>query len=266
MYCRDCASLVKRCLSTGMIRLMLLLGYLGNVPLLRRITKHVANTAREKLGVIRVLPYEEMVDFINNAERSCVFFASAKPGKCRCRSAGFHHNKETNLPCVDYGPIEDIVSIVRGGRIRILHQEEALGIVHEAKEKSMVHTITAYKEREEKKHGMLSVCSCCGCCCVGIVPYRHGVDEACDSSGKIAVTDGNCIGCNACVTHCKKYFNARKLIEKDGRMVAVSTDRCIGCGTCRFVCPENSISLVPREEVIGDVSSVAEGIAVVAES
>jgi hypothetical protein len=239
MYCEDCTTFTKRFISTSMIRFMLFIGYFGNVPLFGRLPKRVAKRAKDRSGVIKALPYEEMVRFVENAEKGYVFFSSAEPRKCRCRSANLHRDKETDLTCVDYGHIVEIAPLIKNGGIRLLYREEVLEIIREAKEKNMVHTVTTYRH-----HDMYSVCSCCGCCCIGIVPYRHGIDDACESSGKIAVTDeGSCTGCGACVRHCDARFGARRLIEKDGTMIAEATERCVGCGTCRFVCPNDCITL-----------------------
>ncbi|MDY6965363.1 MAG: 4Fe-4S dicluster domain-containing protein [Halobacteriota archaeon] len=224
---------------------MLFVGYFGNVPLLKQIPDRTAKRAKSVSGVIKAMPYEDMVDFIKNAERGYVFFKSVHPKYCRCRRARFHRKKETNHPCMDYGHIVEIVPLIKSGTIRLLHQDEVLEIVKEAREKSLTHTVTTYNH-----HEMFSVCSCCGCCCIAIVPYRHGVDEACESSGKIAVSGEECTGCGICVTHCKERFNTRELVKNNGSMIARPTDRCVGCGTCRDVCPEGCISLVPVEEML----------------
>ncbi|MDY6866230.1 MAG: 4Fe-4S dicluster domain-containing protein [Halobacteriota archaeon] len=245
-YCnpQDCTSFTRASLSTMLIRMMLFVGYFGNIPLAKKVPVRMAESAREKSGIIKALSYEEMVDFVKNAKRGYVFFKSVQPKYCRCRRAHFHRNKETAHPCMDYGNIIEIVPLIKRGNIRILDQEEVLQIVDEAREKHLVHTVTVYNH-----HEMFSVCSCCGCCCVGIVPYRHGVDQACEPSGKVAISGVDCIGCGACVKHCKSYFNTRKMVKDDGRKVAMPTDRCVGCGTCRDVCPKSCIELVNREEV-----------------
>lgn len=245
-YCNpeDCTSFTKRFLSTSLIRFLLVTGLFGGIPLLRRIPDYIAIQAKERSGVPNTIPFEKMIETVESAKKGYAFFANAEPMKCRCRSAGFHRNKETDLTCVDYGHIVEIVPLIKKGGIKLLRKEEVIDIVKEAKEKNMVHTVVTYRH-----HDMYSVCSCCGCCCIAIVPYRHKVYGACENNGLVAVTDEElCTGCGACVTHCKEYFKVRKLIKTNGQKIAITNGHCVGCGTCRFVCPQGAISLESIEE------------------
>ena len=245
-YCspEDCTSFSKRFVSTSLIRILLITGYFGRIPLLKKIPESLAAKAKERSGVPNALPYEKMIEAVNNQKRGYVFFANETPVKCRCRSAGFHRKRDTDVVCVDYGHIVEIVPLVKKGGIRLLHKEEVLDIIEEAKEKHMVHTVVTYKH-----HDMYSVCSCCGCCCIAIVPYRQRVYGTCETNGMVAVTDEElCNGCGACVDHCKGFFNVRKLESNNGQMVANANDHCAGCGTCRDICPTGAISLECLEE------------------
>lgn len=245
-YCNpeDCTSFSKRFLSTSLIRILLITGLFGNIPLLKRVPDSLAIRAKERSGVPNAIPYEKMVESVNSAKKGYAFFANPTPVKCRCRSAGMHRNKETDVVCIDYGHIVEIVPLIRKGKVKLLSKEEVLDVVNDAKEKHMVHTVVTYKH-----HDMYSVCSCCGCCCIAIVPYRHGVYGTCENNGFVAVTDKDlCTGCGACIDHCNEFFKVRKKVKNNGNVMVDVNGHCTGCGTCRDICPTGAISLECVEE------------------
>lgn len=58
-------------------------------------------------------------------------------------------------------------------------------------------------------------------------------------SEKAVISSEKCIGCEACVKHCK--FEA--IENRDGKC-KVNEFACEGCGVCTVVCPQNAISMV----------------------
>lgn len=80
--------------------------------------------------------------------------------------------------------------------------------------------------------------------------YRHAPTpvaalalEAGDPFGTIAVDNGKCTLCMACVSACP----AKALSgHPDKPSLGIIESNCVQCGLCRVTCPEKAVSLVPR--------------------
>jgi len=57
-----------------------------------------------------------------------------------------------------------------------------------------------------------------------------------------AIDPARCIGCGKCREHCR--FGA---IEQDGDIFRVDPLHCEGCSVCVFVCPDDAVTLRPRQ-------------------
>lgn len=57
---------------------------------------------------------------------------------------------------------------------------------------------------------------------------------------KAFVDAEKCIGCGACVEHCR--FGA---LQKQGNVYIVNEYACEGCGVCTYVCPQQAVTMLP---------------------
>jgi ferredoxin len=120
---------------------------------------------------------------------------------------------------------------------REITKEEALSYLKQNEEEGLIFQVNNSQEMD-------FVCSCCSCCCGGLVTLKslpNPVDYT--SCNYRAVIDKElCSGCGTCVERCQ--------------MVAITLNdvalldykRCIGCGNCVIGCPEGAISLVSKED------------------
>ncbi|MFW9926753.1 MAG: DUF362 domain-containing protein, partial [Candidatus Thorarchaeota archaeon] len=89
------------------------------------------------------------------------------------------------------------------------------------------------------------VCSCCSCCCGGLVGLRRLPNPAdyTSSNYQATIDEELCSGCGTCLERCQ--MNA---ISLESDVANLDPKRCIGCGNCVIVCPENAIALVPKQD------------------
>jgi len=87
------------------------------------------------------------------------------------------------------------------------------------------------------------ICCCCKCGC-GWMRDEDGnrVTDTCNKSHHMEKTHSEkCDLCGICVELCP--YKARSI--SDGEMIVNSAD-CYGCSACEFACPQEAISMVPR--------------------
>jgi len=116
-------------------------------------------------------------------------------------------------------------------------KEEALHYLKKNEEEGLIFQLSNSQE-------MIFVCSCCTCCCEGLV-WLKSIPNPADytSSNYQAVIDEElCSGCGTCVNRCQL-----EAIILEGDYSVIEQKRCIGCGNCLIVCPEEAISLIVKE-------------------
>jgi Pyruvate/2-oxoacid:ferredoxin oxidoreductase delta subunit len=90
------------------------------------------------------------------------------------------------------------------------------------------------------------VCSCCGCCCGGIVARKRAprpVDYF--TTNYYAEVDSElCTACETCVDLCQM-----EAVTLEGEAVKINLDRCIGCGVCVANCPSDALELKSKEKL-----------------
>lgn len=174
-----------------------------------------------------ILPYDDVKEIINRAYAFSV-------RDCICRVQQGLIGKGCDAPrhnCLMLYLRE------RPERPGDITKEEALAILDEAEEVSLVHCVANHQV------GITYICNCCGCCCGvlrGIVEW--GYENSVAHANYYAVIDPDeCTNCGTCVDRCQ--VNA--IQEKDGVSV-VDGEKCIGCGLCVTGCPENVAKLVRK--------------------
>lgn len=169
-----------------------------------------------------VLPLEEVLDFIDNQERTVYL------NYCDCRSL----KGECGLPtktCITYR--NGINSFAHRGLSEVIDKERAKEIVKKADSTGLMHTVNPN-----------GICNCCGDCCYLFRGQnrRNSVGIWPKAKYKIEFNNEKCIACGKCVKRC--HFG---VFTKDGSIFATET-KCVGCGICIQGCPVEALKLVVR--------------------
>jgi ferredoxin len=134
--------------------------------------------------------------------------------------------------CLLFAPVEGFFD--HSKEDRPLTKEEALGILHQAKEAGLVHSSGNYRD------GHMYICNCCTCSCAvlrGVAEFGHLTTIA-HSDFRSVVDAELCAGCGDCIEQCQ--FGALSVPEE---VCVVDYARCIGCGLCTVVCPTEALHL-----------------------
>ncbi len=122
---------------------------------------------------------------------------------------------------------------------REVSKEEMLAILEQNKNEGLVL-------QPSNTQNIEFVCSCCGCCCGGIVSTKAAprpVDYFTTNYYALANSD-LCTACGTCVDLCQ--MDAATI---DGDTVNIDLDRCIGCGVCIANCPSDALTLETKEKL-----------------
>jgi ferredoxin len=192
-----------------------------------------------------VLPSQVIDHFI---DRSRYIFLM---NKCICRDSNQCQHYPATLGCIFLGKGTKRISSKRG---RMVTKEEAKAHMRRCREAGLVHLIGRDKIdsvvfNTGAKEDLLSICSCCPCCCLWkMVP---------DLSSKISSTltrmpgvevvvhADRCKGCGRCVKENICYVRA--LYLRDGK-ASIDATLCKGCARCVEHCPHGAMELVITDD------------------
>jgi ferredoxin len=139
---------------------------------------------------------------------------------------------------------------------RRVTQDEALGIIKDARERGCI-TTAWFKVATGGTTGV--ICSCCSCCCVAIEGMHLGamLDKSLSNivpSGYSVVLDSDkCISCHRCGEVC--MFKAITFGQDDS--LIYDSAACMGCGLCIETCQQEALRLA-RDETKGDPLDIDE--------
>lgn len=193
----------------------------------------VAHQKVEHFG--QVLPIEDvervidMIDSITRMPCGCRFITTGKTDKRYCFGLGMD---KWNI----LGKFPDAAS-----SLEVLDKEEAKRIFRQYDEEGLIHSIwtgvTPY---------VVGMCNCdrdCGAYKGYIekrgAPYFFRAEYICQIDLDL------CTGCKSCMSQCQ--FGAQFYSSALSK-VYIDPTRCFGCGLCRAKCPNNAITLLPRQE------------------
>jgi ferredoxin len=168
---------------------------------------------------------------------------------CMCRSSSECKDYPIDLGCIFLGRGTLKIPLNMG---HMVTKEEALEHLRRCREAGLVHLIGRDKIDSVwlgtgGKENLLSICSCCPCCCLWkMLPDLSSSIRATVTimpGVSVRVDEKQCNGCGACVKKGICYLNAIQL--KDDK--AIIGEMCRGCGRCVEFCPRQAIDLVIEE-------------------
>ena len=193
----------------------------------------VAHRKVEHFGqVLPIEDVEEVIDIVDSITRipcGCRFITTGKADKRYCFGLGM--DKLGIL-----GRFPDAAS-----SLEVLDKEEAKRIFRQYDEEGLMHSIwtgvTPY---------VVGLCNCdrdCGAYKWYIempgAPSFFRAEYICQVDWDL------CTGCKSCISQCQ--FGAQFYSSALAK-VYIDPTRCFGCGVCRVACPNDAITLIPRQE------------------
>ena len=220
-----------------------------------------ANCAHgEKVGLMRTIPHEEMIDQENSVEVLDYEQASAiiegqntfAIGTCSCRHTATHTGTKTcKVPldtCSSFGMAAEF--LLRRGFAKKVSKAEMTDNVSRSKELGLVLNIDNVRKNPSY------LCHCCSDCChllVGMKKWGY-TNVVITSSFFPETNQEKCTGCGLCARACP--IDARTMVADDTpgakRKKKPVTDAtiCLGCGVCALKCRSKALALVRRKKRI----------------
>src|SRR5450759_902454 len=210
--------------------------FAGNpTPLMRVVAVEKSIPSKD-----RIHPYEEVKNFINNAN-----FIALAGLACRISVEKCDKPREVCLIFESAGEF-----LVERGFARKISKEEGLKVLDIAEKAGLVHTSNNSADKANL------ICNCCPCCCTvlrGKTQLKH--PHAFETSRFAAFVQKNdCSGCGICADERCPV----KAITITDDVASVNEAECIGCGLCVTGCPVETIKLVERKQVPAIPASIQE--------
>ena len=215
---------------------------------LRLLTRHDDAIYLPKDGILSLqapIPTPESVVLPSRIVEHFVRQASFRfiMNTCLCRSAAGCKDYPIDLGCLFLGEAARRINPELGHAATL---EEALAHVARARELGLVHmigrhTFDSHWLGARPADRLMTICSCCPCCCV-IGELQHVPPNDRNSispmpGAHIHVTD-RCTGCGVC-TQGVCFTNA--IVVLNGH--ASITGLCVACGRCVEACPNHALEL-----------------------
>jgi len=186
-----------------------------------------------------VLPSKVVEHFVRNSRY--IF----RMNTCMCREANQCKDYPIDMGCLFLGKGTLNIDENLG---RMITQEEAIEHLRKCREAGLVHLIGRNKIdsvwlNTGPKEELLSLCSCCPCCCLWkMIPdlSREISDMVTRMPGLEISVSERCIGCGACQEDGVCYVGA---IKVQGGRARIDDRCCKGCGRCAETCPQGAIDI-----------------------
>jgi ferredoxin len=187
-----------------------------------------------------VLPSQVVEHFVRKSRYVYIM------NKCMCRDSNHCLNYPSDLGCIFLG--RGVLKIPKGMG-RLVDAEEAIEHLRKCREAGLVHLIGRDKIDAVwlgtgAKENLLSICSCCECCCLWkMVPdLNSSINATINRMPGVTVTIDRerCRGCQACIKNGVCYVHA--ITMKEGKAI-IDANLCKGCGRCVQFCKEKAFEL-----------------------
>lgn len=219
------------------------------------------NCARgEKVGLLRTIPHEDVIDREGYVEILVYEQASAiieeqttfTIGTCSCRHVATHTGTKTcDIPldtCSSFGIAAEFLS--RRGFARKVSKSEMKDNVARSKELGLVLNV------DNVQRNPAYLCHCCSDCCHLLVGMkRWGYTNIVITANFLPETDHkSCTGCGLCARACP--IDARTMVidnspgSKRKKKPVTDTELCLGCGVCALKCKSKALALIRHEKRI----------------
>jgi ferredoxin len=206
-------------------------------------------------NAVHVLDYERASSVIRDASCRAV-------GLCYCRHKMLHLGRACDAPleiCMTFGAAAG--SLIRHGHAREIDAAEGLDLLQSAYGHGLVQL------GENVRENVSFICSCCRCCCEGLLAARRFAGMATIHTTNFIpqVDTAGCTGCGKCVQACPvdAIVPVRFPLPggRTGQKPCIDEDRCLGCGLCARSCPKEAITLKSRpKRVITPVNGMHRAV------
>jgi Pyruvate/2-oxoacid:ferredoxin oxidoreductase delta subunit/Fe-S cluster biosynthesis and repair protein YggX len=199
--------------------------------------------AQKALSRDQLLPWDDFDVILRSAKSFGV-------SHCNCRlekdCLGIRKCDSPTKVCVFFSPVEGQPYPYRNTlAYQNLSKQEFLGILENAEEIGLVHTMVNVNVDGGEGYGW--ICNCCGDCCTalrGITQFGLTPGVAVAPANYFSVIDHDkCNQCGLCIQRCQV-----DAISAEGGAIAVDRDKCIGCGICVTGCPVDAARMERKSE------------------
>ncbi len=168
---------------------------------------------------------------------------------CICRDSSGCKDYPIDLGCLFLGDAAKKINPKFGRSVSI---EEALDYAARCREAGLVHLIGRNKLdtvwlNVGPGEKLLTVCSCCPCCCLWkvlpVITPEIGSKISRIPGITVSVSD-KCVACGTCT----KDVCFVEAIQLGDKQAVINQAECRGCGRCVQVCPAGAIDLIIEEK------------------
>lgn len=192
-----------------------------------------------------VLPSEVLKEMIRKSRYHFLM------DSCICRVSNDCKDYPHEPGCLFLGRGSKRISTKLG---RVVSKEEALEYVDKCQEAGLVNIIGRNKIdsvwlNTGPKEELLSICSCCQCCCLWKMtpelPKNLGRSISPMVGVQINFNENICSGCGKCANVC--FINAITVLDGKAR---IDMERCRICGRCAEICSKGAVRVEIADDAI----------------
>jgi len=202
-------------------------------PLVRRFLKNMMVRKQKKTHYGQVVPIEDIEKIID-----LVTFVIRLPCVCRKLTLGEEVRYCFGVGAINYGTLPGFTKLAH--YFEVLTKEQAHSVFREMDEKGLVHSVWTFKTPY-----IGGICNCDRDCLAYKMKFDYDIPIYFKAEYVGVIDWDECSGCKECKKFCQ--YGAI-LYSAFNDKCSIDPQRCYGCGICRVVCPNETISLVEREE------------------